>query len=333
MNAGARACKSVGVIGVAIFSLLWVICAAPLYAEASTDGPVTVEITADANQITMGEAIVLRYRITNSSDQVVVLHAGVRDKSLDGPGADTIAMYRKDWLTMNMADMDGRPAPFVPKIGGGSSRDVQYGQNISLWSGNGNRSEGYIVASQWFVPSHAGHYLLTAHVRMPYAVFSDSEVTPEQVESGLRPVKTVFMHDYVLPITIKPSNPQRLQTVGEALRKSATVETDVLKQSMLIQSLFSMPENYVWRSWQAIANDPALFVDGRDVVVSEMGCIASLRAADILARMLTSPARGSGTELQARVRRSLITMYYAGDPQLKEHIKKLLSKYRATFSG
>ncbi len=333
MNDGAKTCKYTGAVGAAIFSLLWVMCALPLYAEASTDGPVTVEITADTNQITLGEAIVLRYRITNASDQVVVLHAGVRDKSLDGPGADTIAMYRRDWLTMNMADMDGKSAPFLPEIGGASARDVQYGQNISLWSGNGNRSEGYIVASQWFVPSHAGHYLLTAHVRMPYAVFSESDVTPEQVESGLRSVKTVFMHDYVLPITIKPTNPQRLQTVAEALRKSATVETDVLKQSMLIRSLFSMPENYVWQSWQTIANDPTLFVNGRDVVVSEMSRIASLRAADILARMLTSPAKGSGTELQARVRRSLITMYQAGSPQLKEHIKKLLSKYRVTSSG
>lgn len=304
----------------------------PALGDTADDGPVSVTMTLMNNRVTLGEPVVLYYKLSSSSQQQVMLHMGKRDKTLDGPGADVVEMFRRDWLTMDMKTGTGLPMPALPGLRSPEKRDIEYSGVQSLFRGNRYAIDGYLVISQRYSPPQPGDYTLDVHVRLPYAALPEEEINPLTADKETLSAGTALSHDYTFPIVVQKPDPQRLKAVAEALQKAAVAETDGSRERMLIQSLFTMPEAQAGASWRALARDPRLSGDGKDSVANELVQLRSIRAADILAGMFPTAQEAADPNVTANFgSHYLEEMYRSGPAPLQRYISHLYAIHGFVF--
>ena len=277
-------------------SLLGVV-GVPAFADDSAAGPFSVQASlVTPKQISLGEPILIRYKIANASPQKVLTHLGV---------------YGTEWYTLTMSDSHGIAVSLIPDL-----RPTNPQGDHSSKSGffrGGASDVDYIPVTKRLFIRQPGRYILTMHITLPY-VMNDAlmEGTPEALAVASELTQT---QDITFPILVTPTDPKHLRDTAEALRKAALNPLDGQLGRADMAALFSMPEAQAAASWKELAVKPSM---SSDFVASELEDLHSSTGVDILVQMLDTPGL-TCTPVKDRINR----IYNAGTPVLREHIKTL----------
>jgi len=190
----------------------------------------------------------------------------------------------------------------------------------------------YVVATRLVRPMHPGDYQLSASARMPYAMKSQSEgVWPYLWEQTYG---TVLTREDTFALTFTALDPNRLRTVAERLAATAAQDDDRVRGTVALQSLFSMPGEYVFPVWQEVtrSENPNL-LDRWGVISDELARVQSIETANILSEMVWNPPLAVRERLKIvlgpfglnvmamnNVAMKFNNMYFTADPTLKQHI-------------
>ncbi len=277
----------------ALFALALV--ALPASADDSAAEPFSIQASLlTPSKITLGEPILVRYKLTNASPQKVVTHLGI---------------YGTDWYTLTMRDIHGDAVPLIP-----DPRPAQPQGVYSSKSGffrEGVSDTDYILVTKRLAIQHPGQYTLIIHAKLPYVTGDDlDEGTPEAsaADSGLTQTQ-----DITIPILVTDADPIRLQATAENLRKASIDGQNGQLALANMDALFSMPEAQAAASWQSLAFTPSMFTDA---VIGELAELHSTTGVDILAQMLDNPKL-----TRSSISVSINKLYNAGTPALRDHIK------------
>ena len=131
------------VLAFATLALIWPAAATrALAAPAPNLLQVEISLVGGATR-TLGEPVILHYRMTNASDQEVSVFMGL-DGGLDGT----------EWVTHTLADSRGGAVPSLSDPHRPDPGGVHFNGPVLS---PGTCREGYLVASQWFtIPGPAG---------------------------------------------------------------------------------------------------------------------------------------------------------------------------------
>ncbi|BDI32613.1 hypothetical protein CCAX7_46640 [Capsulimonas corticalis] len=274
----------IALVAVAAFALSPV----PVSAREDVTPPLDVQVSlVTPAQITLGEPILLRYKIVNGSEQKVAAQLGVQGM---------------DWYTITLRDANNTVMPSTQ-----NQRPVQPRGAFSIENGSldkGGYSDGYIPVTKRVVIQHPGKYTLTLHVNIPYTLGSDTVAGSPDIIS----------QDMAFQILVTAPDSHSLQSTAEALREAVSdtgTNGKLLRADM--DALFSMPEAQVSAVWKDLATKPSM---NNDLVASELEALGSKTSVDILVNMLDVPTLKC-TPVSDRINR----IYNAGDPILREHIK------------
>lgn len=277
----------------ALFALFLV--ALPVYADDSSAEPLSIQASLlTPTQITLGEPILVRYKITNNYGQRVAAHLGI---------------YGTDWYTLTMRDAHGAAVPTIsdprPKNPQGSHPSQDGFFHV------GQTSTGYIPVTKRLSIQHPGQYALTIHVGLRYAV---DDTSVEGASRSLAATSGLTQtQDITFPISVASEDPIRLRATADSLRRATLTEQNGLLARAEVETLFSMPEAQAAASWRSLALKPNT---NTGLAVSELAELRSAIGVDILAEMLNNPA------LQySSISDSINRLYNAGTPALREHIK------------
>lgn len=274
--------------------------------------PFHLEVHLVSSSVILGEPIVLRYRLTNTSEQGITVHMG-RDQ--------------KDWMTMRLEGPSKTTVP--PRLDPRLRRGGIYSTGIRLSAESS--AAGYIIVSQRFLVSQAGDYNLSLDVLAPYeAYFQDGKAPPRSEEQPA--TKNVLAESHAFSLTVTAAQPTRLGAIAEALWESAAQGSNA-KRTMLLEALFSMPEEYASESWRAAATDPRL-LHSRLFIADQLERLSTIAAADILAEMVLNTPEGvvsqpasdgakSPITFSFSVHRQFHNLYFHADPSLKAHLTKM----------
>lgn len=274
--------------------------------------PLHLEVHLVNDLAILGEPIVLRYKLTNTSEQEITVHMG-RNKD--------------DWITMRLESSSGTLVPprLDPRLRQGGIYTT--GVRISARSS----SAGYVVISQRFLVSETGTHNLLLDVRAPYDAYSQAMRTNSS--SGGEPAeKSTLTGIYTFPLTVIEAQPGRLKIIAEELWEAAA-QAGSRERMMSLEALFAMPEGYVSDIWRAAASDPRLLYD-RSFIADLLERLSTIAAADILWEMvLNTPAdiagqpASDGTKspitLSFSVHQQFHNLYFHADPHLKAHLAKI----------
>lgn len=281
---------------VAIVSFLGMI-AAPAFADGSAVGPFSIQASlVTPAQITLGEPILIRYKLTNASSQRAVTHLGI---------------YGTEWYTLAMRDAHGVPVPLIP-----DPRPTHPQGAYSSKSGFfrvGSSDTDYIPVTRRLAIQHPGQYTLTIHARLPYVV--DDALTEGASEALADASGFTQMQDITFPILVTPADPTRLQATAETLRKASADGLNGPLARAYMDALFSMPEAQAAASWRSLALKPSM---DTGVVANELAELRSATGVDILNEMMDVPGVHC-TPITDGINR----LYNAGTPALKKHIKAI----------
>ncbi len=271
--------------------------ALPAYAADTSAGPLSIQASLiTPEQITLGEPILVRYKIANDSGQRVAAHLG---------------NYGTDWYTLTMRDAQGVAVTAMPDPRPSHPQGAHSTQNGFFH--DGQTSTDYIPVTKRLSIQHPGQYTLTIHVNLPYAV---DDTSVEGASDALATASGLMQtQDITFPILVTKADPIRLRTTAEALRKASLNGLNGTLARAELAALFSMPEAQAASSWRALALNPGL---DTDAVASELAELHSNTGTDILAEMADLPALNC-TPISDRLNR----LYNTGTPTLREHIKAI----------
>lgn len=279
-----------------------------------------LEMHLVSTSVILGEPIILRYRLSSTSEQEIAVHMG-RDK--------------QDWFTMSLENSSKTPMPprSDPRLrqGGIYSTEARVSAR--------NPASGYIVVSQRLLVSQTGDYDLLLNVSAPYEVYSSGRNAAHKL-GGQTAEKTVLTESHAFSLTVAKAQPSRLRAIAEALCEAA-VQAGTVERMMSLEALFSMPEEHALDSWQAAASDPRLLYS-RSFVADQLERLSTIAAADILAEMVSStppnivgkPQANGKTEVDGpsltfsfSVHRQFYNMYFHADPELKAYLVKMYTDH------
>ena len=269
--------------------------------------PIGVELSLSSPTVMMGEPLVLFCTVTNASPEIIATYMGI---NLEG------------WLTYRLVDAAGQAVADLPdprtKNPGGIHVD---GPRISPRG----HFQSHVVLSQRFALTHAGQYSLTVQVYLPYAPDErDNSIWPEHFEAIYG---TVFRAERTFPVLVTEADPGRLRSLAEALANQF-VQGLPYNDTILIESLFSIPEEYALPSWKKGAYASGLsHIGALQDTARELTRLNSFAAADILADMIWKPAQTSAEAWSRLSWISLHNMYFTAGPELKQHIQALFQEH------
>jgi len=281
------------------FLTLLTICIAawnyiPRPASADAPQPGSLQFAFTSNTVSLGEPLVLKYRITNSESRGVKVYMGKDERG---------------WLSMSLKDASGHPMQAIPDPE--AIRSGIHSSGVTL-DQNGYHV-GYVVVSQKFQPTQIGQYRLnlTSHLTYLWADGSDERYTEDQ--------------NYSLPVTVTARDPQRLHTVAEGLRWAVLNDKDVSQYRSAIKALLSMRGPECLSVWRELATDPNLDAFRAADVIHELANVQSVSASDILAAMQPiAPERWS--QMGTAPLDVLQWMWHPATPAVKQHINQLLKE-------
>lgn len=299
--------KSLPIISITVVTLSLVLSGVRSLAQ-SKQGPVTMTASVEGSStVVLGEPILLNLAVQNSSDQPASIYTHEADST--------------PLITERFIEAGGKPvAPVVKFLDKPQKTDVMHVWNgISLRANDSNSWQS--LASAGITFPHPGNYVLQVHVQYPYVV--------GDIDQGSH---YVLKNDYSFPLKIVESNSSSLQIIAEQFHKSIMQTSDVNKRSLLIKSLFSMPET-VYPAWQSLIEEPKL--DGGELseTVVELAKLKTIKSADLLAEIIWSPSQPRSVIAEAAPGSYLDKMYDAGNPALKKHIEGLYKQNGSEMSN
>ncbi len=275
--------------------------------------PVGVELSLSSPTIMVGEPLVLFYSVTNALPEMLDTYMGL---DLEG------------WLTYKLVDAAGQavadlPDPRTKNPG----RIHSNGTCLSLNS----HFQFHVVLSQRFAIAEAGEYSLTVQVHLPYAPQErNRSIRPEQFEAVY---DTVFRAEYSFPFSVTEADPARLRSLAETLA-SQFAQSLPSNDSVLVGSLFSMPEEYALLSWKKVAQASSLSHLGNfQETANELTRLNTITAADILADMIWNPPQTHTTDGSRLISswRFLHNMYFNAGPELQQHLQSVFREHGWTI--
>lgn len=284
----------------AICVTTWGSTSAP--AVAGAPQPSTLELALAKNTVTMGEPLILKYRLSNPENQRV--HAAIDDDV-------------SKWLTIRLNDASGHPVKATQTVSKASPEPQGITTNGVPVAPNGYH-EGFLVLSPNLQPTQPGQYRLdlSAHLVSTWGWHDMVSTTSENSET---------QQDFSLPLTVTARDPQRLRNVAESLSQTVLGTNNSDQYRLADKALFSMRDPACLPIWHALATsaklDPWQALD----VMSQLQAVGSVSACDILAEMQPiAPERWSQTgtapfEVLQRIWRS-------ATPEVKRHINQLMEE-------
>jgi len=270
-------------VTVALCTLLCSFVSLPAVADDPQPGVFQIALTS--NIISMGEPLILKYKVTNTDPKRVTVN--VDDD-------------QRGWLTMTLIDASGHPLQAMPDSPP-ASRHPAAGIEIDPNS----QYTGYVIASQKFQPTHAGIYRLNLSAHLTYS--SDEG-------------QSVFGQDFSFLVTVPAKDPQRLHVAAENLRQIVLHGNEY---RWAVKALFSMHDPDCFPVWRELATDPMLTAFRATDVIHELVNIGSLNAGNLLAEMQpVAPERWTRTGLDPL--NALENMRRNASPEIKQHINQLL---------
>lgn len=275
-------------------------------AWADTSDPLDVQISLDtAPVVSLGEPVMIRYRITNIS----------------GGKLGVIMGDNKSWYTLTLIDPIGHSANALhdlkpPSMEG--ARDVKNG-----YMDVGHVDEDYIIITQQFALLQPGRYKLMVHVAIPY-VIGDATAEGSAVEQIAKSGEK-FEQDYTVPFTVTQTDPIRLQakaqTLYDEMGKLRGLPNGIIRWRALANELFSMPEVQAALLWESLAAKPGV---NAELIASKLSELHTITATNILVKMLDDPSLPKG--VIRFVSHRIATLYNGGDATLREHIQNLAAQ-------
>ena len=275
--------------------LLCNLALSPSRADAPLPGQMQVSFTSKS--VTLGEPIVLNYKITNVENHGVMVYMGREERN---------------WTKMTLVDASGQPV--LPVSVPPPVRNGIYTDGIGI--GANGAGEGSLVVSQQFQPTHSGQYRLKLSTHLVYSWDDESRVPTANDQ-------TVEDKTFTIPLIILPRDPKKLLAVAQGLQQEAIQGKNVGNRQLALQMLFTMRDPVCLPVWRALATDPSLDASRAVEVAKYLGDAETTNAADILAAMQTiKPERWSqvGQSPQGIMQR----MQTFAAPEVKQHLAQLL---------
>ena len=273
------------------------LAAAPTFANDTDAGPFSVQASlVTPRQISLGEPILIRYKVVNASSEKALTHLGVSGT---------------DWYTLTMQDNHGVKVPLIL-----DARPQRMQGSYSSKSGffyAGTSDTDYILVNKRLSIRQPGQYILTLHVSLPYV--AGAALTAGTSEALAMHFSLIQTQDITFPILVTPTDPKRLQDTAEMLLKAAQNPLDGQLGRAETDALFCMPEAQAAARWKVLALKPSM---SNDLVASELESLHSQTSIDLLVQMLDTPGLNC-VALSYRIGR----LYNAGTPAIREHIKTL----------
>ena len=270
--------------------------------EAAELGPLNLTISlAGSPTVVLGEPILLKYVINNSSGQEATAY--------------TADANHNPLITERFTDAAGKPlAPLASPI-----PLHHMSHTMTSWDGlgvSGSKPTTWeTVANDHITFPHPGHYVLQVHVENGYVMGQMSDV--------VQGAHYALSGDYVFPLTVVEANPAYLRATAERLRLRVLPTSDVNARATLIKALFSMPEDTASASWQALVEEPRLDGSSLSQIGTALARIHTIKAVDILAKMVWEPAQPHDILGESLPEKHLYEIYDTGDAALWRHIEDL----------
>lgn len=309
--------KVASVISSVAFLVAGGLCQRPANCDPLVSDALSIQMSLlSGSRLSFGEPIVLQYKLTNISDQVATAYVGP-----DVPGPAQMSGEMR-WLRIKLSDAQGSVVPVMPSLNAAQHNGLQFtGCSVQA----GQSQQGYIVLSKSYMIPHPGDFSLVVLAQLPLdiEVGKPAENAPGQEVPFETPPAYLATQRFSFALHVTPADPKKLRGLAGTLRREATGEFDVAKATMLIESLFSLPEEQAWPEWQTIATDPTLFPSTQLGVIKQLRRLNTLKATDILARALWAAPSSKNMAAQASRNEALHSMYLGGNPKIKQHIRSL----------
>src|SRR5436190_18701426 len=273
--------------------------------KAPTKEHLTVTWTIQSHRVTLGEPILLSYKVTNNSSGPISVH---------WKGENLVRSHDRiptppPWLTATVSSRSGVPvarvaeptSPYTPA-------DVMIAEPRKELA-PGTSREGALVLSRFHAFRQPDVYRIALHVDLPYSIESDSD-------------RQVYRSDQTIPITITAPNPIRLRQIARDLRKQAIQPAGFEEKVTSFDCLFSMPEEFALPAWRDLARDPRLGITEALETTQQLGRLGSATAVSLLYEMATNPK--STVDAKASARQALFTIKMNSPPEARAQIGKLL---------
>ena len=294
-----RSCCIASFLALAMFSL-------PTQANPLPNQLISVEFSLDnSSTITIGEPLVLRYKITNVSANLGV--------------ACPVAVEKEDWYSLDLKDANGVSVAKSKKTETRNLRGFR-SENFTTLPQAGS-DQDYLVASQLFAIRHAGKYLLTVRVHALCAPVDDTEQNLLSVKQAIKANGSPYTATYTFAVNVSDLSPTRLQSVATSIVQKLSTETDGKETKYLLNALFSMPEAYCLLEWQAVVNKPGM---NAALIATKLENIGSVQASNLLFQMLDSPSLSSDDS--TFVSEKLAEAYNSGNADLRSHLKNTMTQ-------
>ncbi len=280
-------------------TMFCVLSASTVPRQALADAPLPgqMQVFFANNSVTLGEPLVLKYKITNVKNHAITAYMGREERN---------------WTKMTLVDASGQPV--LPISVPPPIRNGIYTDGIGI--GANNVGEGNLVVSRQFQPTRPGVYRLKLSTHLVYSWDDESRVPTADDQ-------TVDDKTFTIALTILPRDPEKLLAVAQGLRQEVVDDKNVANRQLALQTLFTMRDPVCLPVWRAVAIDPSLDASRAVEVARYLGDVETTNAADILAAMQTvKPERWSQVGRSPQDAMQRMQMFAA--PDVKQHLAQLL---------
>ena len=276
-------------------------------AQAGEKSDLQVQVSlVSSNTLSLGEPILLQYKIQNSSSERTNTYMG---------------MDKIGWMTKTWTDAQGH------SVGGATERTWHQkgGSHLIGTAVEAKRTvTGYAVANPWPLIHVPGKYTFTVHTRLPYVMESQAEgAVPEKYEM----VGSVAVNDFTFTLNILPRSLQTLRRTAESLKQKVQDAQFTDLSVAQVEALFSMPEADVSSVWQELISDPTTPRYALGLAADQLVHLHTKTAADLVAVMLWEPAKLLEADEEPVGSMELAEMARLGDANLKKYIDSLYAAH------
>jgi hypothetical protein len=264
-------------------------------AQASTSD-VSVQLSAVSSNAVIGEPILLRCVIDNSTESVTTLQTG--------PGDDT-------WYSVSVTDAGGQTVADAVESRSLFLSAAYTGSKVVSASSSYTKT---LVLKPSVGLSIPGKYTVLIKVRLPYTL---SELQGHTLSTAS------LSQDFSIPILILATDHHKLQNYAAALVGSLENNSRVEGADDQVRTLFSMPEADALQSWQQLSHNTNLDVSVRAAIPRLLFHIHSISVCDILLDMSQDPAQGMVIQNLAAL--YLDRLYRGGSDIQKHHIETVFA--------
>lgn len=287
-------------IGSIVLALLAMSLGHSAFAEGDRLGALDAKVSVvTKTTFVQGEPIILRYLTANVSDQRLGVSwgqtAGYTVSLTDQAGATNVVQQQ----ITPARGLHLVPDPFMPV---------------------GSKRESYFTVPQRLISLYPGRYTLTVQVRLPYTTADENEENPLKIEQKVQASGTVFSRVFRFPLLITASNDSVLRATAASLLKTIVATPYGPECQADMEALFSMPESQAAASWKELVARSGSINEA--LIADKLGDVGSVKAADLLLKMLDKPSLSSDNSMF--ISEKLAQIYNSGSVSLRSHLQNTM---------